>query len=80
MIYGFWISKPEIHFPITLKDDDEEKLRKMETARDRVRMAAKKIEEDKCSLRKLEKKMKKTNEKYHNVTNSLELIQSQSLE
>jgi len=80
MIYGFWISIPEFHFPITLKEDEEVKLRKMEAARDKVRMAAKKIEEEKCSMRKVDKKMKKTNEKYHNVTNSLELIQSQSLE
>lgn len=71
MIFGFSISKPEIHFPVTVKEDEEEKLRKLEAARDRVRMAAKKIEEEKCSLRKLEKKMKKTNEKYHNATNSL---------
>ncbi|XP_019083924.1 PREDICTED: uncharacterized protein LOC104706733 isoform X4 [Camelina sativa] len=69
-------SKPEIHFPITVTENEEEKLRKLEAARDRVRMAAKKIEEEKCSLRKLEKKMKKTNEAYHNATNSLELIQT----
>lgn len=56
MIFGFWFSKPEIHFPVTVKEDEEEKLRKLEAARDRVRMAAKKIEEEKCSLRKLEKK------------------------
>ncbi|CAH8272081.1 unnamed protein product [Arabidopsis lyrata] len=49
-------SKPEIHFPVTVKEDEEEKLRKLEAARDRVRMAAKKIEEEKCSLRKLENK------------------------
>ncbi|KAG7551735.1 hypothetical protein ISN45_Aa06g023820 [Arabidopsis thaliana x Arabidopsis arenosa] len=73
-------SKPEIHFPVTVKEDEEEKLRKLESARDKVRMAAKKIEEAKCSLRKLEKKMKKTNEKYHNATNSLELVQSLSLD
>ncbi|XP_019097222.1 PREDICTED: uncharacterized protein LOC104770816 isoform X1 [Camelina sativa] len=69
-------SKPEIHFPITVTENEEEKLRKLEAARDRVRMAAKKIEEEKCSLSKLDKKMKKTNEAYHNATNSLELIQT----
>lgn len=65
------ISKLEIHFPITVREEEEEKLRKLEAARNRVKMAAKKIEEEKCLLRKLEKKLKKTNEKYYNATNLL---------
>ncbi|XP_023635760.1 uncharacterized protein LOC17884597 [Capsella rubella] len=71
-------SKPEIHFPITVKENEEEKLRKYEKARDRVRNSAKKIEEEKCALRKLEKKLEKTNGMYHNATNSLELVQTMS--
>lgn len=70
MVFG--VSQPEIHFPITVKGNEEVKLRKLEAARDRVRMAAKKIVEEKCLLLKLEKKLKKTNERYDNATNLFE--------
>ncbi|CAH2044292.1 unnamed protein product [Thlaspi arvense] len=57
-------SKPEIHFPITVREDEDEKLREREAARDRVKMVVRKIEEERCSLLKLEKKMNKTKERY----------------
>ncbi|CAH8342528.1 unnamed protein product [Eruca vesicaria subsp. sativa] len=61
-------SKPEIHFPITVRENEEEKLSNLEAARDRVRRVEKKIVEERCLLSKLEKKMNKANERYEGAT------------
>ncbi|KAG2240206.1 hypothetical protein Bca52824_090967 [Brassica carinata] len=56
-------SKTEIHFPITVRENEEEKWSNLEAARNRVRRAEKEIEEERCSLLNLEKKMDKANER-----------------
>ncbi|KAJ0248647.1 hypothetical protein HA466_0157180 [Hirschfeldia incana] len=61
-------SKTEIHFPITVRENEEEKWSNLEAARGRVRRVEKEIEEERCSLLKLEKKMTKANERYESAT------------
>ncbi|ESQ31967.1 hypothetical protein EUTSA_v10003513mg [Eutrema salsugineum] len=61
-------SKTEIHFPITVTENEGEKLRQLEAAKDRLRMVEEKILEDRFSLCKLEKKLKETNETFDNTT------------
>ncbi|CAA7023352.1 unnamed protein product [Microthlaspi erraticum] len=61
-------SKTEIHFPITVKAHEEEKLIKWEAAKEKVAMASKKLEKERCMLRKAEKRMKSANERYGNAT------------
>uniref|UniRef100_A0A1J3I4J6 Protein DEFECTIVE IN MERISTEM SILENCING 3 n=2 Tax=Noccaea caerulescens TaxID=107243 RepID=A0A1J3I4J6_NOCCA len=60
--------KPEIHFPITVTEKQEKTLVKLELTRDRKRKAEKMMAEENCSLRKLEKKLKKATQKYQNFT------------
>ncbi|KAG2240205.1 hypothetical protein Bca52824_090966 [Brassica carinata] len=50
-------------FPITVRENEEEKWSNLEAARNRVRRAEKEIEEERCSLLNLEKKMDKANER-----------------
>lgn len=58
------VSKPEVHFPITVTEKQEKALVKLEITRDKKRKAEKMISEVNCSLQKLEKKLKKATEKY----------------
>ncbi|CAH2044294.1 unnamed protein product [Thlaspi arvense] len=58
------VLKPEIHFPITVRENEEWKLREWEAAREKVRMVEKKIAEERCLLRKLEEKMNKNKERF----------------
>ena len=72
MIFGllilFYVSKPEIHFPITVRENEEEKWSNLEEARNRVRRVEKKIVKARCLLSKLEKKMNKANERSGSAT------------
>ncbi|XP_018515055.2 structural maintenance of chromosomes flexible hinge domain-containing protein GMI1 isoform X2 [Brassica rapa] len=61
-------SKPEIHFPITVRENEEEKWSNLEEARNRVRRVEKKLVAARCLLSKLEKKMNKANERYDSAT------------
>ncbi|VVB17361.1 unnamed protein product [Arabis nemorensis] len=54
---------PEIHFPITVTERQEKALIKIEVTRDRKRKAEEMIGEENVSLKKLEKKLKKTTAK-----------------
>ncbi|KAL0762198.1 hypothetical protein Bca101_078349 [Brassica carinata] len=60
--------KPEIHFPITVRENEEEKWSNLEEARNRVRRVEKKIVKARCLLSKLEKKMNKANERSDSAT------------
>lgn len=53
------VRTPEIHFPIILDENEEAILKKLEAARDRVTIAARKIEEEEYELHRLEKRLKK---------------------
>ncbi|KAF8089966.1 hypothetical protein N665_0493s0022 [Sinapis alba] len=61
-------SKPEIHIPITVRENEEEKWSNLEEARGRVGMVEKEIVEARCLLSKLEKKMNKANERCESAT------------
>ncbi|WZZ74934.1 hypothetical protein YC2023_086304 [Brassica napus] len=61
-------NKPEIHFPITVRENEEEKWSNLEEARNRVRRVEKKIVKARCLLSKLEKKMNKANERSDSAT------------
>lgn len=70
MLTVLWfVSTPEIHFPITVTERQEKALIKMEVTRDRKRKAEKMIGEENGALKKLEKKLKKN-------TNILQLWQT----
>ncbi|RID59409.1 hypothetical protein BRARA_F02641 [Brassica rapa] len=47
-------SKPEIHFPITVRENEEEKWSNLEEARNRVRRVEKKLVAARCLLRDLD--------------------------
>lgn len=72
MIFGYCVlgcvSTPGVHFPITVTEKQEKALVILEITRDRKRKAEKMMTDENCSLRRLEKKLKKATEKYQHFT------------
>lgn len=55
---------PEVHFPVTVTENHEKTLVKMEITREKKRKREEEILEERGLLRKIEKKMKKATKKY----------------
>lgn len=60
---GF-VSVPDVHFPVTVPENHEKTLVKMEITRDKKRKREEELVEERGLLRKIEKKMKKATKKY----------------
>ncbi|KAL0658761.1 hypothetical protein Bca4012_079346 [Brassica carinata] len=55
---------PDVHFPVTVPENHEKTLVKMEITRDKKRKREEELVEERGLLRKIEKKMKKATKKY----------------
>lgn len=62
------VSIPEVHFPITVPENHEKTLLKLEITRERKRKREEEIREEKGLLKKIGKKLKKATQKYKRCT------------